>query len=529
MADQAPAPGSYDAHVRSNPEGLALVDDEYRLTWDDWEDHACRLGSFLRDRFGLEEGDRVAWMLYNRAEFYIVSYALQKIGCMGVPVGYRLTGPEAAYIADNSDAKAFICQDVFAERLAGSLAEMPRISEDRFVVVGNDVEWRGHLPKALSFQEALDQGSGERFLSLGSATGGSIIYTSGTTGRPKGAFRDPGDPTMRAEITKLMIGIVGAFGYSPPDRHLLTCPLYHSAPPAIALITHILGGTVVIQRRFEPEEMLRRIQDEQITSAFVVPTMLNRLCALPEEVVARYDLSSMKRLLVGAAPFPDPLKRKTVALFPSPCVYEFYGATETGFNTIIGPDDILRKPGSCGTATAGNELRIVDDEGKEAPTGEIGTLYVKSPILISGYYKNKQATDECVDDGFFSVGDMARLDDEGFLYIVDRKNDMIISGGVNIYPAEIEVELRAHPAVYDCAVIGVPNDDWGEEVKAIVHLAEGASADEDEIRGFLAERLADYKLPRSIDFVDELPYNPSGKVLKKELRQRYWEGTGRSI
>ena len=149
MADQAPAPGSYDAHVRSNPEGLALVDDEYRLTWDDWEDHACRLGSFLRDRFGLEEGDRVAWMLYNRAEFYIFNYALQKIGCMGVPVGYRLTGPEAAYIADNSDAKAFICQDVFAERLAGSLAEMPRISEDRFVVVGNDVEWRGHLPKAL--------------------------------------------------------------------------------------------------------------------------------------------------------------------------------------------------------------------------------------------------------------------------------------------------------------------------------------------------------------------------------------------
>ena len=529
MPDAAPAPGSYDAHARANPQVLALVDDEYRLTFDDWEEHACRLGSFLRDRFGLQEGDRVAWMLYNRAEFYIASYALQKIGCMPVPVGYRLTGPEAAYIADNSDAKAFICQDVFAERLAGSLTEMPRIPEDRFVVVGDDVDWRRHLPKATALKQALDQGSGERFLSLGSATGGSIIYTSGTTGRPKGAFRDPGDPNLRAEVTKLMIGIVGAFGYAPPERHLLTCPLYHSAPPVFGLIAHILGGTVTIQRRFDPEQTLRLIQDEELTSAFVVPTMLNRICALPEEVVARYDLSSMQRLIVGAAPFPDSLKRRTVELFPNPCVYEFYGATETGINTIIGPQDILRKPGSCGTLAAGTELRIVDDEGKEVPTGEIGTLYIKNPIVISGYYKNQQATDECVEDGFFSVGDMARMDDEGFLYIVDRKNDMIISGGVNIYPAEIEVELRGHPAVYDCAVIGVPNDDWGEEVKAIVHLVEGASPGDDEIRDFLSERLADYKLPRSIDFVDELPYNPSGKVLKKELRQRYWESAGRSI
>jgi acyl-CoA synthetase (AMP-forming)/AMP-acid ligase II len=529
MSEAAPAPGSYDAHARANPDALALVDDDYRLTFDDWEEHACRLGSFLRDRWGLQEGDRVAWMLYNRAEFYIVSYALQKIGCMPVPVGYRLTGPEAAYIADNSDAKAFVCQDVFAERLAGALAEMPRIPEDRFVVVGDEVDWRRHLPKATSLQEALDQGSGERFLARGSATGGSIIYTSGTTGRPKGAFRDPGDANMRAEIAKLMIGIVGAFGYAPPDRHLLTCPLYHSAPPVFGLITHLLGGTVTIQRRFDPEQTLRLIQDEEMTSAFVVPTMLNRICALPEEVMARYDLSSMKRLIVGAAPFPDPLKRRTVELFPNPCVYEFYGSTETGINTIIGPADILRKPGSCGTLSAGNEMRIVDDEGKEVATGEIGTLYVKSPILISGYYKNQQATDECIEEGFFTVGDMARVDDEGFLYIVDRKKDMIISGGVNIYPAEIEAELRSHPAVFDCAVIGVPNEDWGEEVKAIVHLEQGASPDADEIREFLSERLADYKLPRSIDFVDELPYNPSGKVLKKELRQRYWEGAGRSI
>jgi acyl-CoA synthetase (AMP-forming)/AMP-acid ligase II len=282
-------------------------------------------------------------------------------------------------------------------------------------------------------------------------------------------------------------------------------------------------------RRFDAEQALELIQRERITSAFLVPTILNPITSLPEEVLARYDLSSMQRLLVGAAPFPFPVKQRSVALFPNPCVYEFYGATETSINTILQPEDQLRKPGSCGRIVPGNEIRILDDEGREVPIGEVGTLYVRNPTLITGYYKKQAATDECLRDGFFSVGDMARVDEEGFYYIVDRKQDMIISGGVNIYPAEIEVELRQHPAVYDCAVIGVPNAEWGEEVKAVVQLRAGARASEEEIREFLAARLADYKRPRSIGFVDELPYNPSGKLLKRELRNRYWEGTGRAI
>jgi acyl-CoA synthetase (AMP-forming)/AMP-acid ligase II len=223
------------------------------------------------------------------------------------------------------------------------------------------------------------------------------------------------------------------------------------------------------------------------------------------------------------------VKQRTVALFPNPCVYEFYGATETGINTILQPEDQLRKPGSCGRLVPGNDIRILDDEGREVSVGEVGTLYVRNPTLITGYHKKQQATEECLRDGFFTVGDMARLDDEGFYYIVDRKKDMIISGGVNIYPAEIEVELRQHPSVYDCAVIGVPSAEWGEEVKAVVQLRPGASASEEELRDFLAARVADYKRPRTIDFVDELPYNPSGKLLKRELRNRYWEGTGRAI
>jgi acyl-CoA synthetase (AMP-forming)/AMP-acid ligase II len=505
------------------------VEGDRRLSWSQWLARACRLASFLRDRFGLERGDRVAWQLYNRLEYYELNYALQKLGCLPVPIGYRLTGPEAAYIVDDSDAKAVLCQGRFAERLGDALSEMPQISEDRLLVVDDGVDWRSHLPKATAFEDAMAEGSPEDIRPQGTALGGSIIYTSGTTGRPKGAFRDPGDPDMRANIAKLMFGILQAFGYAPPDVHLLSCPLYHSAPPAVALLTHLLGGTVVIQARFDPEDTLRLIDEHGVTSAFVVPTMLNRITALPEEVTSRYDLSSMQRLSVGAAPFPHPLKRKTVELFPNPCVYEFYGATETGFNTLIGPDHLLAKPGSCGQALPTNDIKIVDDEGREVPTGEIGVLYVKNPILISSYYKNRKATEECLVDGYFSVGDMAKVDEDGFYYIADRMKDMIISGGVNIYPAEVESELRKHPDVYDCAVIGVPDDEWGEAVKAVVQLRPGCGADVETIRDFLAERVADYKLPRSIDFVEELPYNPSGKLLKRELRERYWEGSGRSI
>ncbi len=524
-----PRPGSFDFTARQQPDAIAVIDGGERRSWDEWDARACRLGDFLRERFGLQPGDRVAWMMHNRIEYYDLAFALQKIGCVGVSVGFRLTGPEAAYIIDNSDAKAVVCEDIFAAPLAGAMAEMPNISEDRFLVVDSREDWRDALPKATPFEDAIAAGRDERYVAEGEALGGSIIYTSGTTGRPKGAFRDGSDPDLPAALRTFMISVIQAFGYAPPERHLLVCPLYHSAPPAISMITHLMGGTVVIQRHFDAEETLRLIEKHQITSAFVVPIMLTRIAALPEEVRARYDLSSMKRLLVGAAPFPATLKRKTVPLFPNPCVYEFYGATETAFNTILGPEDMLRKADSCGKVIAGCDIKIVDDEGKEVPTGEIGVLYVKNPILISGYYKNKKATDECLLEGYFTVGDLARVDDEGFYYIVDRQKDMIISGGVNIYPAEIEIELRAHPDVFDCAVIGVPNEEWGEEVKAVVQLKPGASVEAEEIREFLIERLADYKRPRSVDFIDEMPYNPSGKLLKKELREKYWSKTGRSI
>jgi fatty-acyl-CoA synthase/long-chain acyl-CoA synthetase len=522
-----PRPGTLEYAVAQNPGAEAVVDGGVRWTYEAWDEVARRLGVFLRDRFGIDAGDRVAWMMTNRREYYALSFALQKLGAMGVPIGFRLTGHEAAYIIADSEAKAVVCDAGLAARLESSLAEMPRISEDRFVLVGSEAERGSALPKATFFEDAVQAGAPEPLSAAGQRSG-SIIYTSGTTGRPKGAYREPADESASG-TREFVMGVVRGFDFAPPDRHLVVCPLYHSAPPAFAGITHLMGGCVVIQRRFDPEETLRLVQEEGITTSFMVPTILNRMTTLPEDVVAAYELESMKRLIVGAAPFPIEVKRRVIELFPNPCVYEFYGSTETAINTILRPEDQLRKPGSCGRIVPGNEIRILDDEGREVPTGEIGALYVTNASIITGYHKRKDATEECVRDGFFTVGDMARVDEDGYYYIVDRQKDMIISGGVNIYPAEIEIELRQHPAVYDCAVIGVPNQEWGEEVKAVVQLRPDSPASEDEIREFLSLRLADYKRPRSIDFADELPYNPSGKLLKKELRQRYWEGSGREI
>jgi acyl-CoA synthetase (AMP-forming)/AMP-acid ligase II len=526
MAD--PAPGTLDFIVRQNPGGEALIAPGVRRTWQQWDERARRLASFLRSRFGIRRGDRVAWMLHNRPEYFDLAFALAKLGALGVPIGYRLTGSEAAYIISDSDSTLVVCETEFAPRLEAGRAEMPGIAGDRFLLVG-DPSLRGDaLREAMHLDEAIAAGSPEPIVA-DAPTSGSILYTSGTTGRPKGAFRDASDPALHSGLREFMIGVVAGFRYAPGDRHLLVCPLYHSAPPTIAGISHLLGGCVALMPRFDAEQALATIERERITSTFMVPTMLNRIVSLPAQVRARYDLSSMARLIVGAAPFPAELKRRVVEMFPKPCVYEFYGSTETAINTIIGPEDQLRKLGSCGKIVPGNEIRILDDEGRDVPPGELGTLYVRNPFVITGYYKNRAATQECLRDGFFTVGDVARVDEEGFYYIVDRKRDMIISGGVNIYPAEIERELLQHPDVYDCAVIGVPHEEWGEEVKAVVQLREGAQPDAAGIQAFLAGRLADYKRPRSIDFVDELPYNPSGKLLKKELRRRYWEGTGRAI
>jgi acyl-CoA synthetase (AMP-forming)/AMP-acid ligase II len=344
-----------------------------------------------------------------------------------------------------------------------------------------------------------------------------MIYTGGTTGRPKGAIRGAVDPQVTMRFLK-------ALDLAEPHVHLAAGPLYHSAPGSFANTTLLFGGQVVVMRKFDAEEALHAIHTHRCTSTFMAPTLVKRIVDLPAHVRARYDVSSMKVLVVAAAPCPMRVKEQAMQYF-GPTLYEFYGSTELSVNTILRPEDVLRKPGSCGRAAPGIELAILDDAGAPVPVGEPGELYVRRYAgVFDGYYKNPGATRETQRGDWLSVGDVAYVDAEGFYYICDRKRDMIISGGVNIYPAEIEDALHRHPDVEDVAVFGVPDEEWGERVHAAVQPRAGARLSAEQIIRFAREHLADYKAPREVSFHPQFPRDAAGKLIKRVLREPYWAG-----
>jgi acyl-CoA synthetase (AMP-forming)/AMP-acid ligase II len=352
-----------------------------------------------------------------------------------------------------------------------------------------------------------------------SGLGASMIYTSGTTGQPKGAWRPNG-----VNIENVL-QVVSIFGFNQSDVHLMCGPGYHSAVSFFAAIHQVLGATNVIQPRFDADAALDLIERHRVTTTFMAPTLLQRLVDAQEQ--RPRDLSSLRALLLGAAPCPHSLKVRAEAALGQ-VIWEFYGATETGINTVLRPEDQLRKPGSCGTAVPGQEIKLVGPDGSEVSDGEPGELMVRNTWLAE-YYNRPEATGKSLHDGFFSVGDVAYRDQEGYYFICDRQIDMIISGGANIYPAEVEAVLQAHPAVMDAAVIGVPDPQWGESVKAVVQLRPGMGATADELIAFCASRLAGYKKPRSFDFVDELPRDAAGKLLKRKIREPYCAGMSRRV
>jgi fatty-acyl-CoA synthase len=307
-------------------------------------------------------------------------------------------------------------------------------------------------------------------------------------------------------------------GMRADDRHLVTCPLYHSAAPAFVAIMMSLGATCVLQNHFEPEAALDIIQKERITCSLMVPTMLIRMTNLPKETLAKYNTSSLRWVMSAAAPLTTDAARRFMQQF-GPVLWNFYGATETGLVTLAGPHDHVSRPGTIGKRLRGNEIRLLDDAGGEVAPGQVGELYARNPTLISGYHGNDDATKSSQRDGFFSVGDVGRVDAEGYYFLESRKHDMVISGGVNIYPREIEDHLSTHPAILEAAVIGVPDPEWGETLRAFIVLRNGLSLTEIEVVNYCREGLADYKRPRKVTFMVELPRNPTGKVLKRELRE----------
>ena len=499
-------------HAESLPSKPAVILGDTTLDFASLNRRANRAANVFKG-LGCEAGDRVAIMSFNSIAGFEIGNGVRRSGTVVVPVNYRLRGPEIAYLLNDSGAKVVVAGPDHVDAVA---AAQPLVAGDRrFIAIGD------RIPDGWHSYRVLMEGAAET-PPVGPAGDGllaSMIYTSGTTGNPKGAWRPNGVNVAN------VLQVISIFELNQSDVHLLCGPGYHSAVAFFSTLHQLLGATVVVQPKFQADEALDLIQLHRVSTTFMAPTLLQRLVDAQRD--RPRDVSSLRAIILGAAPCPFELKVRAEEVFGK-VVWEFYGATETGINTVLRPEDQLSRPGSCGVAVPGQEIRLVGPDGEDVPDGEPGEFMVRNSWLAE-YYNRPDATGRSLHDGFFSVGDIAYRDAEGYYYICDRRIDMIISGGVNIYPAEVEAVLHAHPSVMDAAVIGVPDPKWGESVKAVVQLRPGAATSEDQLVAFCAGRLAGYKKPRSVDFVDELPRDAAGKLLKRAIREPYWEATGRRI
>jgi fatty-acyl-CoA synthase len=495
-------------HALSAPDRPAIITPDIRLSYGEMDRRVIRLAHGLH-RLGVSPGDRVGLLLDNGHEFIEASFALSYLGATAVQIGYRLKAKEVAYILSHSGARALLFHEAHEEVARAAVAEVgaaPPIC----IVAG------ARRPGLLSYEELTQSGpSDEPPFPKDGGYGSQMLYTSGTTGKSKGARRDLKETSLLPVIAMLSEMPIGR-----DDRHLCVCPLYHAAAPAFCNMVFALGGCVIIPRHFVAEEIPGWIARERVTSSVMVPTMLNRLLTLPREALG--DTSSLRWIMSVAAPLPTDLARRVEDRL-GPVLFNMYGSTETGVVTLARPGEHTARPGTIGRRIFGNDIRLLDESGREVPVGQVGELYVKNRTLVVGYHKDPQATDKAMRDGYFTVGDMGYRDADGFYYLADRKSDMVISAGVNIYPLEIEQRLHEHPDVADCAVLGVPDAEWGEALVAFISLNDGVSPSPEkaaELRAFVGQALADYKRPKRVEFIDAIPRNPTGKILKRELRQR---------
>jgi long-chain acyl-CoA synthetase len=521
-------PDILSVYAQSQPDKLAVVDDRpdgtvIRWTYAELEARANRVANLLL-ALGAGPGTKILWCGPNSPEVVAVINAARKLGGLAVPLNYRLTPEEAHYVIDHSDAEiAYVDHEhapVFAA-LRGRLTKVRHIIAVGGPASGGPASGDTVLDGMLTDADIAAAPSGPPDVGEAAGTGGTMIYTSGTTGKPKGAVRSGGqDP-------EVLGALLGLFGYRPDDVYLTSGPLYHSGPSAFMGAALLYGQTIVVQRKFDAEDWLRLVDKYQVTSTFSAPALTRMICALPAAVKERYDHSSMRVMIANAAPWSYALKQQYLANFPPESLFEIYGSTELGVDTVLLPEDQLRKPGSCGKPAPGIEIMLVGHDGNEVTgTGpdHPGEVFVRSKSMFDSYYKNDASYAASSQGDFHSVGDVAYWDDEGYLYICDRKSDMIITGGMNVYPAEIEAVLEQHPQIYDVAVFGIPSDQWGEAVHATVVRSPGSSLTGAEVTAFAREHLASYKVPRSVEFAGELPRTGSGKLLKRQLRAPYWAG-----
>lgn len=514
-------------HANRTPNKVALIDagggsKTMRWTFLELTDWAQRLASALV-ALGLEPGEAAAWYGPNSGYLVAIVHALRLAGLAAVPVNYRLAPPEVAYVLKDSGAKAVFVDTAMLEMYERAMKDS--------------------VPPKFQFVFSPDAPLGERFqygglmldcnrvtleapaINLGDRYREStvITYTSGTTGRPKGAERREVGDQYRAETSAALGRLIG---YCADDVYITTGPMYHSGPGGWLRMAHRYGQTVVVQRRFDPAKWLGLVESYGVTSTFSAPTPIRMICDLDDDIKVKYDRSTMRIMVANAAPWPLTLKRRYLADFPPESLWEVYGSTELGITTVLEPCDQLRKPGSCGKPAPGVLIRLFGEDGKEITESNVpGEIYVRAANVFAGYYGKPEATRKAKRDGFTSVGDIGYWDDEGYLYISDRKADMIISGGMNVYSIEVEAALAAYPDVSEAAVYGLPDEEWGEAVHADVVAKPGSALERGEadalanLTAFLRQELANYKMPKVVNVVAELPKTGSGKVLKRKIRE----------
>lgn len=498
-------------HARNSPDRLAIRDGSRTLTYGELNRRVDRLVSVLTG-MGLVKGDRVAVLLRNRLEWAEILFACARSGIVCVPVNSRFVDAEIAYVLAHSRARALISEARFAERIERLMAA-PGVNLDKgcLGVAGeSSATW-------LNYENALATADPVADLPVVADTDCWYLgYTSGTTGRPKAVILN-----QRAKSLGVLYAGV-EFQIGDTDSTLLVMPLFHSNGIFFQLMLLSVGGAVHIVDEFDAESVLQTVAEHRLTVVSLVPTMYALILALPDDVKRRYDVTSLRVVISSSAPLLQKTKEEMLAFFPGASLYEFYGSTEAGFVTILKPRDQLRKLRSVGQPFLGTEVRLLDEDGADVPAGKVGELWSRGPThSYDGYLEDPEQTERAYrDGGWFSAGDLAMRDDEGYLYIVDRKKDLIISGGENIYPTEVENVLSRHEAIAEVAVIGVEDPIWGERVCAVVHLKPGFSLALDELRTWSKSYLAGYKCPRELRLWGDLPKSPTGKMLRRVIRDR---------
>jgi long-chain acyl-CoA synthetase len=504
----------------SSPDKLAVKYEQQTFSFQQLLERVYRLVNTLAE-LDLQKGDRVAILSQNCHQYRELFWAVALGGFMIVPVNYRLSAREIAYILNDSGAKAILVSDEYSSLIDSIKNQLKSIKH----YIGIETS----AAELQDYEELLQSASAAPPASLPGADDLLwLLYTSGTTGLPKGAMH-----THRS-VTALVDLAVSNFSIDEETRSLVVTPFYALSGGGWDSICSCMGSTTVILRNFNPVEVLETVQNERITDVHLVPAMINFIVNCPD--FDQFDVSSLKRVTYGASPMPPQLMKKAMEKI-GPIFIQDFGCAEGGLLTVLpetehvidGPEERRHRLASCGKGLPELEVRVLNERGEDVKPGEVGELTVKGDTVMAGYWNMPEATADVLRDGRLYTGDLATVDSEGWIYIVDRKKDMIISGGINIYPREVEDVLFAHPAVLEAAVIGVPDEQWGENVKALVVLKPETTCTEEELINHCKTNLASFKKPKSVEFVDTLPRNPSGKVLKRVLREKYWTGRDRQV